>query len=91
MKRKVFTSIKAKLKDCFDLIEEDNDHEAFEVWKDGKYFTHVKSSRGKNSFQEELIARNLFLSYTNLKRYEKCSYSNNKLLENAKKKGKWIE
>lgn len=89
MKRKIFASIKDKLADDFELITEDGDHEAFEVWKDDKYITHVKNSRSPKDFQDQLIANNLFLSMTNLKKYKDCSYKNEQLIANAKRKGRW--
>jgi hypothetical protein len=91
VKRKDFKKIIAKLKRKFQLIEDSTDHYSYEIYYNQNLITYIKSSHTLKDSHDVLIARNLHISKTQLKRYIACSFTNENLIEKMKERRIWRE
>jgi len=86
-----FKKVIKKLKLEFDLQQDNTDHESYDIYKNGKYITMIKNSFSTYDYQDQLIARNLHISRTQLRNYKECTFSNEQLKTTMKAKSIWPE
>ncbi len=91
MKPSTFRKVVKKLDKKFDLVEDGTDHIAYEIWHKGVYITRVKNSHSSNDQIDNYIAKNLHISTSHLREFIACSFTNDKIIEEMKKKCYWPE
>lgn len=84
-----FKKVINKLRKKFQLIEDGTDHIAFEIWYSGKFITRVKNSHSSNDFIDNYIAKNLHISRRHLREFTSCTFTNDKVIDEMKKKNYW--
>ncbi|MDP3988360.1 MAG: hypothetical protein Q8P80_04425 [Candidatus Levybacteria bacterium] len=89
MKRSDFNKVINKLSEKFDVKEDGSDHIDYDIYLRNKLITTVRSSHSPKDFQDQLIARNLHISRTDLGKFVECSFSNKDLIAKIKQKGYW--
>lgn len=89
MRQSDFTTLVRKLGTRFKMIEEGTDHIVYAVWFKGKLITRVKNSHSPKDYQDNLIAKNLHISRTSLREFVACTYTNDQVVTQMKRKNYW--
>lgn len=90
MRRKDFKKVVVKLKRKFELIEDPQiDHLIYDIRIKGIYITKIKNSNSPKDYQDQLMAGDLHISRTQLQQFIDCTFSNDDLINQFKKRQIW--